>query len=237
VLFLHEVHRVAGAKEDEFDDAYREGWLPTLAKTDDARLLWYLRLAHGSGGAYIVVTVTGLAGPAAWGDLAERVRTGDLREWSTALDALRHGVTAKVLAPVEWSPLKEVDLAAVPTGGEEHEPTVYMEDTAWPYRGGLPAYLRLAGSLYQEQTLERSKAAGRSIIEMEAAFQPVFGTSDPTEVVLWQKVVDHRALQHLLTHETPAELKTPGTWMHDALAVRDQWESRLLRTTPWSPLY
>jgi hypothetical protein len=25
--------------------------------------------------------------------------------------------------------------------------------------------------------------------------------------------------------------------MHDALAVRDQWESRLLRSAAWSPLY
>jgi hypothetical protein len=31
-------------------------------------------------------------------------------------------------------------------------------------------------------------------------------------------------------------MKAPGTWMHDALEVRDQWVSRLLRTSAWSPL-
>jgi len=32
-------------------------------------------------------------------------------------------------------------------------------------------------------------------------------------------------------------MKQPGTFMHDALEVRDQWESRLLRTSSWSPLF
>jgi hypothetical protein len=39
-----------------------------------------------------------------------------------------------------------------------------------------------------------------------------------------------------LTREVPAERRGPGTWMNDALAYRDQWESRLLRTAAWSPL-
>jgi len=36
--------------------------------------------------------------------------------------------------------------------------------------------------------------------------------------------------------ELPAHVKGPGTWMHDALQVRDDWESRLLRSVSWSPL-
>ena len=44
------------------------------------------------------------------------------------------------------------------------------------------------------------------------------------------------ALLALMTFETPPEYRAPGTWMHDALEVRDRWESRLLRTTGWSPL-
>jgi hypothetical protein len=31
-------------------------------------------------------------------------------------------------------------------------------------------------------------------------------------------------------------VKGPGTWMHDALEVRDDWQSRLLRSASWSPL-
>ena len=60
MLLLHEVHTVAGRHEEAFEDAYRETWMPTLAKTDDARLLYYLKLAHGTGRAYFHVTITGL---------------------------------------------------------------------------------------------------------------------------------------------------------------------------------
>ena len=45
MLFVHEVHQVAGTKEDEFEAAYRDGWMPLLAKDDDARLLWYMNHA------------------------------------------------------------------------------------------------------------------------------------------------------------------------------------------------
>ncbi len=59
MLLLHEVHKVAGKQEEAFDAAYRDEFLPALGKTDDTRLLWYLRLAHGSGAAYTVVSITG----------------------------------------------------------------------------------------------------------------------------------------------------------------------------------
>ena len=73
MLFLHEVHEVKGAKEDEFEAAFRDGWMPTLAKGDDARLLWYLHHAHGSGPAYHMVTITAIRDGAAWENLAHRL--------------------------------------------------------------------------------------------------------------------------------------------------------------------
>jgi hypothetical protein len=36
-------------------------------------------------------------------------------------------------------------------------------------------------------------------------------------------------------HEVPPERRAPGTYMDTALDYRDQWESCLLRTAPWSP--
>jgi hypothetical protein len=44
-------------------------------------------------------------------------------------------------------------------------------------------------------------------------------------------------LLELLRSHIPPEHRAPGTWMHDALDLRDQWTSRLLRTCSWSPLY
>ena len=59
MLLMHEVHKVKGTKEDEFEAVYRDSWMPMLAKGDDARLLWYTNHAHGSGWSYNVVTITG----------------------------------------------------------------------------------------------------------------------------------------------------------------------------------
>src|SRR5690242_16602422 len=158
MLLLHEVHTVAGRDEDAFEDAFRKGWMPALAADDDARLLYYLKLAHGTGRAYHHTTITGLRDGAAYERLARRVQTGDLRSWAADVDGLRHEVKGKLLLPVDWSPLREVDLASIPVDGVDHE------------------------------------------------------------------------------RELPAHVKGPGTWMHDALEVRDDWESRLLRSASWSPL-
>lgn len=236
MLFVHETHQVAGAGEDDFEAAFRDELMPALGDSDGARLLWYLRQTHGTGPAYTVVTVVGVRDAAAWEALSGRLTSGDLSSWWSRVDDLRHDCQAKVLVPLEWSPLQEVDLASVPTKASDHELSLYMEDTAWPFRGRFEAYLEKSGSLYAD-TLKRSKATGRAILEMEASFRPVFATHRRREVVLWQKVASSDALMRLLTTETPPAIKGPGTWMHDALEVRDRWESRLLRTTSWSPRY
>ena len=74
MLFIHEVHTVRGRAEDEFEAAFRDGWMPTLAAGDDARLLWYTNHAHGSGPAYTVVTVTAVRDGPAWERLALRIQ-------------------------------------------------------------------------------------------------------------------------------------------------------------------
>ena len=126
MLFLHEVHQVRGAREEAFEAAYRDVLLPALADDGDARLLWYFHHAHGSGPAYQFVTVTAVADGAAYERLVRRVQRGDLRAWSRGLDEVRHGVTAKVLVGVEWSPMGELDLAQVPTSPGAHELSLYM---------------------------------------------------------------------------------------------------------------
>jgi hypothetical protein len=58
--------------------------------------------------------------------------------------------------------------------------------------------------------------------------------------MLWQKIDDannYAALVRLLTTETAPEHRAPCSYMFEALKYRDQWESRLLRTSDWSPLY
>jgi hypothetical protein len=234
MLFLHEVHQVVGAREEEFEAAYRDGWLEVLAKGDDARLLYFLHHAHGTGRAYNVVTITAVRDGAAWERLAERVHTGDLHDWVRDLDRLRHRVRAKTLVPVPWSPLQSVDLDSVPTSGH-HELTLFMEDTAWPHEGMFDEYLEAARTNYAPSL--REARHGHSMLELQGVFRPAWGSGRWREVVLWQKVADPRLITTLITTEVPPEYRAPGTWMHDALRVRDDWESKLLRSTSWSPLY
>src|SRR5919204_779460 len=81
MLLLHEVHTVAGRDEDAFEAQFREGWMPALANSDDARLLYYLKLAHGTGRAYHHVTITALRDGNAYERLARRLQSGGLRSW------------------------------------------------------------------------------------------------------------------------------------------------------------
>ena len=240
MLFVHETHRVAGREADRFEDLYKEG-AAALAKEGDARLLWFMDQAHGTGPAYTFVTVTAVQSGAVLDDLAARRRSGDLKDWEAEVDALRHGSSAKVLEPASFSPLQTIDLATVPAagapGGPDGSLPLFMEDTAWPFRGSFDAYLEKAGSLYV-QTLERSARTGhgKGLLELVGAFVPRYGSGVHREIVLWQRVGRPDMLLPLLNHEVPAEYRAAGTWMHDALEVRDQWESRLLKVASWSPL-
>ena len=74
-----------------------------LGKGDDARLLYYLHLAHGTGRAYTVVTITADTRWRAWETLAGASRPGISGTWAHDVDQLRHEVNAKILLPVTWA--------------------------------------------------------------------------------------------------------------------------------------
>jgi hypothetical protein len=232
LLFVHELHSVKGACEDSFEEQMRDGWMKTLAETDDARLLWYCVQAHGTGPAYRAVTITAVSDGFAWERLAHRMQSGDLRDWVRDLDALRHQVESKLLLPVHWSPMQTVDLAEIPVDASIHDPSLYMEDTGWP-DAALDEYIDFWETGYFQPMRDR----GSSMLDVQAVFQPAFGAGRRKESILMQRVTDHRALLHLLATEVPASFRAPGQFMHEALSYRDRWESRLLRTSSWSPLY
>ena len=234
MILLHEVHQVIGAREEAFEAAFRDGFLAALSDDDDARLLYFLHHAHGTGVSYNVVTLTALRDAAAWESLARRIHTGDLADWARNVDDLRHDVRAKLLTPLPWSPLQEIELASISTAFADHEPSVFMEDTVWPYEGQLEEYVERSGAHYAVEMRE-SAARGGSILEVLASYRTLFGSGLRREILLWQKVVQPKALAPLVSREVPEQYKRPGTWMHDALGVRDRWESKLLRTARWSP--
>jgi hypothetical protein len=232
VLVIHEVHEVRGRQAEAFEAAFREGWMPAVADGDDARLLWFCHHAHGSGPAYNVVTLTAVRDAPAYERLVRRVHEGDLRHWMRQVDELRHQATAKLLVPLSWSPLGELDLGQVPVHGAEHELSLYMEDTGWPH-AAIDDYVAFWESGY----VRPMRASASSMLEVQAVFRTAFGAGRRKEAVLMQKVRDHEALLRLLTSEVPPEHRGPGSFMHEALAYRDRWESKLLRTSSWSPLH
>ncbi len=231
MLYLHEVHQVRGALEDQFESAYRDTYLPLLGEGDDARLLWYCHHVHGTGPAYQVVTVTAVRDGQAWEELARRVQLGDLCQWARALDELRYDVRGKLLFDVPWSPLRELALDDVPIDGAEHSLSLYMEDTGWPH-AALDDYIEF----WERGYYRPMQARGASLLDIQGVFQTALGAGRRKEAILMQRIADHDALLRLFTTDTPPERKAPGQFMHEALGYRDRWESKLLRTAAWSPL-
>ena len=98
------------------------------------------------------------------------------------------------------------------------------------------ARIERAGAQYANEYDESFPDTPR-LLEIQAAYRTAYGSHRRREIVLWQKLLRPQGLLTLITEEIPAEYKKPGRWMLDALDFRDQWESRLLRTSSWSPLY
>ena len=215
MLLMHEVHKVNGTKEDDFEAAYRDGWMPMLAAGDDARLLWYTNHAHGSGMSYNVVTVTAVAGRAGVG----AVGRPHPRRRPAGLDAParpapprgdRQAAGPAALVPAAGGRLRP----RCPSTAATHEPTMYMEDTMWPYEGKLHDYIEACG----QGVLAEPAVREHPFIAIESASQPAFGSQTRGEVTLMQRIhkLDQLA-QPARPATSTAEHRGPGTWMHDAL--------------------
>ena len=96
---------------------------------------------------------------------------------------LRHDVTGKILLPVYWSPLQEVDLASVPTDG--------ASTTVEPVHGGHRLAVRAAGRLHPvlgRDLLPAARPRRRRLLDIQACFQVAHGTLQRREAMLWQKI-------------------------------------------------
>jgi hypothetical protein len=140
----------------------------------------------------------------------------------------------KLVAPVYWSALQAIDLGTVPTDGRLHDPGVYMQDTGWPH-APLDDYVAFWDEEYWR--VMREVAPADMLLDIVACFQVSHGSGIRPEAILLQKVMNFSILGGLLTNaEKPDPTTWPGSYMAKGLEVRDQWESKLLRTSAWSPL-
>jgi hypothetical protein len=235
LILIHEEHRVRAGHEREFEHCYREGWAKNLAGSDFARLLWYFEQATGTGRSNVVVTVTTVPDLEAWQELDQSVRVGELTDWLQDVNRHRHSVRGKLLEPAYWSPLQEVDLATVPSGDEEHPVSIYMEDTGWPWPP-LDDYVRFNDEMYFR--IMRQAPADQKLLDIQGFFTTAWGGGRSLESLFMQKVLDYNQLIRLLAVPERYEPDTwPGSYMVQGLKYRDQWRSRLLRTSPWSPYF
>jgi hypothetical protein len=225
MIFLHETHDVVAGKMEEFWDGVRSEWRPLVEGDGTARLLWAFELTHGTGASYQAITITAVRDWEAWGALAER-DDGRVRDWRRRSGGLRHETTAKLLLAATWSPLGQVDLASAPaTGGP---PALYLHDTGWPFPGRLDDYVDALGSIYHPQVRQSG------MISVEACWRVAPGTGRQHEAVLLQKILDWPRFTELLARGEQGAQRSG--WMTAGLRYRDRWESKLLRTTAWSPL-
>jgi hypothetical protein len=224
MIFVHEMHEVAGGKMEEFGAAVREGWLPLLAGHGGARLLWYWEVTHGTSASYQAVSLTAVRDWAAWGEL---VASDRLAGWRRDITSLRKDVVGKILLPVGWSPLREVDLTSV-NAVEFEKPAMFLHDTGWPFPGKLEPYIEALGKVLKPQE-ERS-----GMMSVAAVLTTAPGAGRQHEVVILQRIGRWDAFAKLLTD---GERNAPkGGWMEEGLKYRDRWESKLLRCARWSPL-
>ena len=235
MLFMHEIHKVMGRHAPTFEQLFRTEWMDALAGDERMRLLWYLNHAMGSGPSYQVVTITALTDGEAWEALTERTLNGDMRELMDRLDVCRYEVTGKLVMPVYWSALQSVDLGSVPTDGRTHELSIYMQDTGWPH-APLDDYIAFWDEEYWR--IMREVEPANKLLDIVACFAVAQGSGIRPEAILMQKVVNTSILGGLLTSAEKHDPDTwPGSYMAKGLDVRDQWESKLLRTSAWSPLF
>ena len=238
MLFVHEVHQVVGRKEDEFEAAFRDGWMPMLAKDDDARLLWYMNHAHGSGVSYNVVTITAVRDGAAWersGAAAPAGRPPGLGTRGRHLPARRH--RRRRCSPCTGRRSRRSTSRRCPPTGREHELSLFMEDTGWPYVVARRLHQDVGRALLPADP-SPAEGTGTVTIDIQACFQDAHGTGLRREAMLWQ--TDRRTRRRCCTCSRPTSRRrcaSRGPTCTSRSTYRDQWESKLLRTSKWSPLY
>jgi hypothetical protein len=221
-LIVHDVYAVIGEREFDFEDAVRDEYRSAIAD-DDTRLLWYLYSSHGAGNAYVVVMLTAVRDGAALERLSDRLRYGDLADWSMRVSALRYSAVSSLLVPAEWSPIAELDLASIPVGDVEHPVAVFREDT-------------LEGRGVHEMVATSASRASSNhpgdILTCEAGFRSAL---DPDRMV---RILYRVAEQDRWTPTFGADSgwdDWPGS-LTPRVPDGIQGSGRYLRTTSWSPM-
>lgn len=224
MIIVMDVHQVIGERELDFEDTYRDVYLPEVGSAGDARLLWFGWSPHGGGEGYEAVTLTAYRDIEAWDGYSERLRYGDLAERATDVDAMRYTLHTSVHVPADWSPLASLDLAGVPTAVQEHDPVLMRLDSIEPN-----------GSLDDLQAALAKAAADHDgrLLELVGSWSSCFGDAAGDAVHVLYRVADRNELAAALGHQDAS-----STWPGSLASAIDRpaTRTRLLRMVRWSPL-
>jgi hypothetical protein len=230
MLWLHQIHRLQPSNTDRFEQVARDQWLPAVAGPD-TRLAWFATSTRGAVHSDEAVTITGVTDGAALAELGERIHTGDLSAIATTLAGLRTGVETRILEPLDYDPLGISSVADIPPGPGRQAARSYMHDFVPPVLGNMRGYEDMMRERYMALTEQ-----DLSGVALRASWRTVPGGGPVPEMFNLSEIRSTQALEQLVCVEIPQEYKAMGTWMWTALAARDRWTTRLMRSATWSPL-
>jgi len=225
-LYVYEDHAVIGRRLPEFEEAYRERWLPALSASGAGKLVYYFDRLLGE--AHHVVTISAVADGASFEAFTAETQSGKLNEVAEELTLLRYSVSGKLLSPVPWSPA--VDLAEVPAGAGAGEVSVFLENIAWPDRP-INDFIDNLGASYEK--LWSNPSGAPPPVQLVGAFRTATPGSRPQMTVL-QRLADPIGFLGNIVVKLPPDhpieqAKAAG------LQNRDRFWSNLLMTSTWSP--
>ena len=230
MLYLHQVLIVPPSRRAHFDELLRDEWLPAVAREDGARVAWVAYGMDCAVGPDDVCMMTAISDPGALGRYSDRLRTGDLVDVGRRVGEQAVEQQLRILKPLRYDPLDVAfeDIPTVPTEG----PTIgYMHDFVPPIQGQNRAYEDMMNERYT--ALSDTELSN---IVLRACYETVAGGGPQPEHFNLSEICSSEALLQLLAYEIPKEFKQMGTWMWEALGVRDRWTTRLVRCATWSPI-
>jgi hypothetical protein len=230
LFYVHNIHSITSGKAEAYEAALRERWASAVAREPGMRLAWCARSMPGAISFPEIITLTAIADGAALERYGERVRAGDLHDDAVALAGLRDELTTRVFTPLAFNPLT-VDIDAIPTEYTDGSTEMYLHDFVPPRLGMQRAYEQAMEKVYMSMSDNELLQ-----IVIWAGLETVAGGGPVPESLNISHVRDADAITSLLAFEAPRENKQLGSWMYDALKLRDSWTTRLVRSLPWSPI-
>jgi hypothetical protein len=229
MILLHQVHSLRSGAGPEFEELTRDRLLP-LSASETARFAFYAVPTGAAIHQDEVITMIALKDGDALGRFSERVRTGDLANTGNQLAALRTDVATRLLKPLDYDP-SQLRIEDIPASVRLKPAVSYMHDFVPPVIGQNHAYVDMMRERYM--ALTETELSG---VVLRLSWETVWGGGPVPEMFNLSEIRSPSALLQLVGKEIPGEYKQIGSWMWDALGVRDRWTTRLLRSATWSPI-